>query len=192
MADKEGRTLFLIAVLPDRQVSSEVRMMKERLLDTHGLKAALRSPAHITLVPPFTCTDAQADAVADTLWKSLHLHGTVRFSIDGTGHFEDRVIYLNVIRSEALQALNDAVNDALRHSHAWTLRKEPQPFVPHITLANRDLRPERFGAVWADVRGISYQRTCAVGAIHLLRHDGARWKVWKEIPLGPVTSASAT
>lgn len=192
MADKPARTLFLIALLPDRQVSSEVRMIKERLLETYGLKAALRSPAHITLVPPFTCTDSQADEVADTLWKSLRTSTAVRFNIDGTDHFDDRVIHLNVVGHEEVDKIQSSVHETLKAHHAWTLRKEEPPFAPHITLANRDLRPEQFAAVWAGLRGINYQRRCSVPALHILRHDGKRWRVFKEIPLGATTASSAS
>ena len=189
---KNSRTLFLIALMPDREVSNEVRMLKERLMDEFGLKAALRSPAHITLVPPFTCTDEQAEKVVDTLWKALREEAAITFGLNGTDHFDDRVIYLPVTEPADVQKIHVAVNEALRAHHSWALRTEETPFTPHITLANRDLKPEQFNEVWAKLRGIAYQRHCAVRNIHLLRHDGARWKVWKEVPLGPVTASGAT
>jgi len=167
-------------------------MMKERLLETHGLKAALRSPAHITLVPPFTCTDAQADEVCDTLWKAMRNESSARFSIDGTDHFDNRVIHLKVTEFEGIKKIHGIVNETLKTHYAWTLRKEEPPFTPHITLANRDLKPEQFIAVWAELRGITYKRRCSVPALHMLRHDGKRWRVYKEVPMGGAIASSAS
>ncbi len=61
------KSLYFIAVLPPEPILTEIRQMKLDVRDRFGSARALRSPAHITLVPPFHADDSSLEQVHEVL-----------------------------------------------------------------------------------------------------------------------------
>jgi 2'-5' RNA ligase len=50
-----------------------------------------------------------------------------------------------------------------------------KPFHPHITLAFRDLKKDKFEIAWQEFKGKKYTEKFDVNGITLLKHDGKVW-----------------
>ena len=46
-------SLFFIAIMPNKELEEEVYAFKKYMASHFGAQHALKSPAHITLIPPF-------------------------------------------------------------------------------------------------------------------------------------------
>ncbi len=57
------------------------------------------------------------------------------------------------------------------------------PFNPHVTLAFRDLRKEKFYEAWKEFQHREFKKAFETRALTLLRHTGMEWMRCKEIPL---------
>lgn len=58
------------------------------------------------------------------------------------------------------------------------------PFTPHVTVGFRDLTPAAFHQAWAEFEHRSFSADFEVPTLTLLRHDGQKWQIFSELPLG--------
>ena len=179
-----AKTLYLVALLPSRETQARVRDLQQLLADDFGVVAALRSPPHITLVPPFAATDLDVGQIKDKLWKNLRNQALISFSTNGFGHFDDRVIFVRPTACEAVESLQKHVSALFQTELPWLKAKVDGPFNPHITLAYRDMTAEQFPAIWGKLGQGSFTSEERVSSVFILRHDGHRWRVFAEVPFG--------
>ncbi|MFQ5448773.1 MAG: 2'-5' RNA ligase family protein, partial [Saprospiraceae bacterium] len=85
--------LFFIALLPDEEIRREYTPYKNDCARKFGTSHALKSPPHITLVPPFRWREEQLEALKDTL--DLFALGQEPFEVQlrHFNCFKPRVIY---------------------------------------------------------------------------------------------------
>ncbi len=60
---------YFIAIVIPGPLFGETEAVKQELFEAHGLKGALRSPAHITLHRPFEWKEEKEAALVETLKK---------------------------------------------------------------------------------------------------------------------------
>lgn len=172
---------YFIATLPPEPVLSEIKAFKTDLLQSYKARIALRSPAHITLFPPFEREESFEPELIKKLrdFASSQVHFTLK--LDGFGCFYPRVIFVKPLPSDDLNKLKTSLLSCLREAlHLTHERFEHQSFHPHLTIANRDLRGEDYDLAWQDFQGRIYQREFSVTSISLLKHDGQRWQSLKD------------
>jgi 2'-5' RNA ligase len=175
---------FFIALLPPSTVQTEVTQIKEYFRDHHGSGAALRSPPHITLFPPFRWADAAITPLSTTLTHFAQSQTPPTIELSGFGAFPLRVIYIHVEKTPSLMALQASLVTHLRASLGLQspARSRHRAFTPHLTVAFRDLKPAAFRRSWPDFQARPFAATFTVPNLTLLRHDGQRWQVHQPFP----------
>jgi 2'-5' RNA ligase len=135
----EGFSLFYIAINCPQDVEEKVHGYKEYLQKAYGCRAASKSPAHITLVPPFRAEDELAKDLADFVHTYNAGLVPVEIRMEGYGNFGDRVLFLDVEPSAPLTALEkDVMTEFTTHFPSIIFGMKPE-FNPHVTLATRDI-----------------------------------------------------
>ncbi|HAA20204.1 MAG TPA: 2'-5' RNA ligase, partial [Cytophagales bacterium] len=102
-------------------------------------------------------------------------------TIDGFAAFPPRVIYLDTPLTEPLSVLQKSLARTLRQSfgiHNDTHKNNG--FVPHLTVAFRDLKKEAFLTAWEEVKDREVNLAWEQTTLSLLKHDGQRWQVLKD------------
>src|SRR3954471_7813802 len=92
-----SKKYFIAIVIPD-PIFTEIEAVKDRLFRDHGLKGALRSPAHITLHRPFDWKTEKEELLLSRL-EQFSFDEKFNIEIDGFDVFEPRVIFANVLRN---------------------------------------------------------------------------------------------
>ncbi len=183
LIDAPQQRLFL-ALLPPADLQEQVTAIKQQFAEQFASRAALRSPPHITLVPPFEWPTAELPALTGSLEAFAKEQAPVAVELCGFGAFPPRVIYIHVEPSPELQQLQAKAQQhmsLLLNLQATTAPS--RPFVPHITVAFRDLRPAQFRAAWPQFKTRLFQGSFLASALTLLLHDGKRWQVFAEFSL---------
>lgn len=109
---------------------------------------------------------------------------SVTVTLEGFAAFPPRVIYINVLKTQKLLALQA---DLMAHLETQLGIVDPvsqtRPFAPHLTVAFKDLTKQNFRAAWPEFqhRQLSFEFTAS--CLTLLLHDGKRWNVSAEFPL---------
>lgn len=182
---------FFVALLPPQPVQDAITAIKQEIEQRFGSRAALRSPPHITLQPPFDWSLERLDELQHHLHRFAHHQRPVPIVLEGFNAFPPRVIYIDVHQTAALMAVQPALvahletHCGLRQGYrADDHRRTPRPFTPHVTVGFRDLTPAAFHQAWAEFEHRPFSADFEVPTLTLLRHDGQVWQIFSELPLG--------
>ena len=170
-------SLFFVAIIPPKKLCDEITQHKLKFSKNFESSHALKSPPHITLVPPFRFSALEEHKIEDDLIEVSKKCSSFVLSIRGFGAFAPRVIYLNIERSTPLHRMQSKVMSFFPfvRSHA--------SYVPHLTIATRDLSKSMFHRAWGVYKNESFERDFKVNELSLLKHNGKTWEVFKTYPI---------
>ena len=87
-------------------------------------------------------------------------------------------MYLNPIMNTALYSLQKEVIRSFRIAYpALKIPDIELRFKPHITIAYRDLLPDKFPEAWNVYKAKEFRAVFDVSSFHLLQHDGKMWNI---------------
>lgn len=180
---KDAESLYFIAIVPPEPVLCEILEFKNHMAKTYGAKAALRSPAHITLHMPFKWKETKEDFLIKSLIFFSSSQHSFELTLQGFGCFKPRVIFINSKENDLLNSLQLRLRTlAKKELNLFNSNYRSHPFHPHITIAFRDLKKELFIPAWEEFKSKIYQVSFMVNAICLLKHNGKRWDICHRIP----------
>jgi 2'-5' RNA ligase len=172
------RKRFFIALLPPEDVRLKANEIKGVMRDRYASKAAFRSPPHITLLAPFEWPIADLPRLANTLQQFAAGQSPVSMTLDGFDAFAPHVIYINVVKSSSLMAIQPALLTYLEEQLGLVSERDrKRAFVPHLTVAFRDLKPAMFRQAWSVFQHQELHFDFTVGQLSLLIYDGKLWTV---------------
>jgi 2'-5' RNA ligase len=170
-------SMYFIALVAPNEINEEVLKWKQLMKDRFGTVVALRSPAHITLVPPFWM-DQPLEKPLQTIISNFSLQeNSFNITLKDFGAFKPRVIYVGVPENKSLQLLHDRLLQLLISLNTFPIEKEDRPFHPHVTIATRDLHKKSFREAWEVFKEKKYDAPWLVNSISLLRHNQKNWDV---------------
>jgi len=170
---------FLAVVLPS-PFQEEVMQLKEYVKEHFESKAALRSPAHITLHMPFDWKDSKEELLLQTL-QDFKFGTPVNIELNNFGCFEPRVVYVDVTSNEHLSQLQkELVRHVKQNLGLMNEAENMRGFHPHATIAFRDLNKEKFRQAWAHFKDQTYKASFSTNSFHLLKHSPGKWEAYKE------------
>ncbi len=145
--------MYYIAALIAEPLAAQVLEMKLAIQKQFGFTHALRSPAHLTLIPPFFFDRREElrEAVRAVRVPAFTLNVT------GFGHFQKRVIFLDVKTTLPLIGLYHLAMETVRKLHI-PVKEINRPFHPHVTLAHRDCRADACDRVLSCVQGMPFAK----------------------------------
>ena len=167
--------LHLIALLTPEAINQQVLQWKQYMLNRFQCKAALKSPAHITLIPPFHLAGDQTNVLGELLNSISQQYEPLPIGLKNFAAFAPRVIYINVVADKRLGQLKEQM-ETLLLNRGFPVKKENRPFHPHVTVANRDLKQEDFPEAWQYFKALTYETSFIAASITLLKHNGSIWQ----------------
>jgi 2'-5' RNA ligase len=183
--------LFFIALLPPLEVQDYASQVQQVFAERYHSRAALRSPPHVTLQPPFQWQWSAVEQLTRSLHQFASQQCPVPMRLSGFRAFAPRVIYIHVERTSELLALHQAIQGHLEET--WDIVDpvgKTRPFAPHLTVGFRDLTKPNFKAAWAEFQNQEVEFTVLISQITLLLHNGQRWEIFQEFPLGATLGAT--
>ena len=103
--------LYFIALLPAEPLRGQIYKLKQQFAEQYHSRHALKSPPHVTLVPPFKMSPESAMTFSTSLASFAHSNHVFNVEIEGYGAFAPRVIYLNILKQDALEKLQKKLLD---------------------------------------------------------------------------------
>ncbi|HEU4719684.1 MAG TPA: 2'-5' RNA ligase family protein [Bacteroidia bacterium] len=173
--------LYFVALVPDPVVEQQVHAFKADLSDRFGTKAAMKSPAHITLFSPFRFSGNE-QALFAALQEAANGMSAFPVKLENFDSFPPRVIFVDVHENELLMKLQRKVKTVFLGAVKET-KAAKDDFHPHMTIGNRDWSDGAFDDAWNEYRAKKFSASFTANRITLLRLDGAKWNVISEAPL---------
>lgn len=188
---------FFVALLPPVAVQDEITAIKRDIWQRFGSQGALNSPPHITLQPPFQWPEGQVGELEQVLADFARGRSPVPVQLQNFSAFAPRVIYVDVVHTEALMALQPGL---MAHLEATcgivdAVAKGRPQFMPHATVGFKDLTREAFHAAWAEFKDRPFAAEFVVPQLTLLHHGGSssdrprdrlggqKWQIFSEFLL---------
>lgn len=171
--------LYFLAILPPFNVAMEINEFKQEFVEKYESSRALKSPPHITIIPPFFANqeiEKSIDVKIQGLAKKIN---SFSVSLNNFGHFDEKVIYVGVEKNAHLQKLYKLTLDFISQLNL-ELSANANRFHPHVTVAFRDLAKQNFNKAWAHFSTREYAASFSALGLHLLKHDGVVWQPIRE------------
>ena len=177
----ERENLYFIALIPDERICSEIDVFKTEVADRFEARQALKVMPHITLKTPFKMP-ASSHFNLLQWFRSLHVTvGSFQIELKNFDAFHNKdnpVIYVKPVINTPLYLLQKEIIRSFRIAYPKAgVNNIEKNFKPHITIAYRDLKPEKFSEAWKTYQLRNYATFFEVNNFYLLQHDSKRWNV---------------
>lgn len=147
------------------------------MLEKYNCKVGLKSPSHITLVPPFWLEDdKEQQLISDIDSLSKHLY-TFNISTSNFSAFKPKTIFIAVTSSKQLNEVKKATDEVFKNDSFYNIKIDTRPFHPHITIATRDLFKKHFFEIWPWFAERKFEEEWIAEGISILRHNKKNWDV---------------
>lgn len=168
--------MYFVALVLPKDLDEKILVYKKWMREAYGCKVGLKSPAHITLVPPFWMKEEKESALKQDLNNVAIKSTSFPLATNNFSSFSHRTLFIAVKENAALDALKKTVDEVL-YPMEYGLKKESRPFHPHITIATRDLHKKDFFEVWPRFEGKTFEEEFEAAGLSLLKHNGRTWDV---------------
>lgn len=176
--------LYFIAFIPPAPIYDQALEQKLYFKEKYNSKASLNSPPHITLHMPFRWKEAKEAELSEKIETFVKNFDPIKVCLDNFSSFAPRVIFMNVVKSEALDFFQKSIHKFCKKElNLFNANYKEQPFHPHLTLAFRDLKKPNFKLAWEEFQNKEYKAEFIADKITLLKHTGKIWQVFKEFSL---------
>ena len=169
--------MYFIALVAPEEIDQQVLKWKNLFKERYECSVALKSPAHITIVPPFWMNEE----LENDLINSIHAFSITKTKFEITlqnfAAFQPKVIFVDVVKNKMLNDLYQSFVDFIISQDKFPIKKEDRPFHPHVTLATRDLYKKAFQEAWEIFSKKKYEALWIFNGISLLRHNKKNWDV---------------
>lgn len=131
-----SHNMYFIAILCPPELDKKINRYKLWMKEQFGCSVALKSPAHITLVPPFWL---QVDKEPELI-EVFHLFSSditdLKITLKGFGHFNKKVLFVAVEQNPGLEELKFQTQNYFIRNTGDAIKKDDRPFHPHVTIAS--------------------------------------------------------
>lgn len=166
---------YFIAILLPEPLLAQIESIKHELLKEFNLKGALRSPAHITLHRPFEWEEEKEQKLIEVL-SEFKFSKEFTITLKNFNCFKPRVIYVDVAQEPILNDLYSSLKYfAQEHLHLLNEVNDERGFHPHVTIAFRDLKKNRFEEVWKNFKEREFDAYFDYSGITLLKLE-QKWE----------------
>lgn len=169
--------MYYVAIVCHAEVNEKVLQFKYWMKEKFGCVVALKSPAHITLIPPFWLEETREAALQQAL-QSFSTNGNqLEIRLEGFSHFNKRVLFILVKENLALEEIKKQTEKHFIQQFGEIIKTDDRPFHPHVTIANRDLKPFDFTKAWEHFSKKDFKETFRWVTISLLKLGSDKWNV---------------
>lgn len=183
MSDQQ---LCFIALLPPPTIQEEANTIKEHFATVYESSHAKKSPPHVTLQPPFKWEKDRLSELKATLKTFSSHQRPIPVTLSGFGAFPPRVIYIHVEKTpELLNIQNTLLTHLEQQLGLVDSVAKSRPFVPHMTVAFRDLSKSNFHQAWEVYKDQRFDYQFTVNELTLLLHNGKFWEIGETFTFSP-------
>lgn len=167
---------FLAIVLPPG-LNEKVLVHKHFMHANYRCSVGLRSPAHITIVPPFWMDEANEKLLLDDV-KSISCSITpFLIETNDFSAFKPRTIFIDVKPNRQLEELKQLSDQLFENNSTYNVKIDKRPSHFHITIATRDLHKKVFYEAWEHFANKHFREAWTAKGLSILKHNRIRWDV---------------
>lgn len=177
------QTRFFVALLPPAEIQAYANKVIQDLTQRYRTRTS-QSPPHITLQPPFLLHQERLADLSTSLQNFADEQPAVPVFLSNFAAFAPRVLYLNVVKTPELLALQAALSKHLMiDSMVDASQQERRPYVPHLTVASRQMTRQIFQQAWLELQAQTVDFQFIADRLTLLIYIHQKWQIQAEFHL---------
>jgi len=169
--------MYFMALVAPKEINEDILKWKQFMKEQFGCVVALRSPAHITLIPPFWMDNSLENKLQDEISNFSQKQISFEITLKNFAAFKPRVIYVGVDPNSSLNILQEDFLQFLLTAKLFPGEMDKRAYHPHVTIATRDLHKKMFLEAWQVFKEKKYKASWMANGISLLRHNQKNWDV---------------
>lgn len=170
-----------IGVLPPDEIAATLEDRRRYMREKYGCYSGQQTPLHITLVPPFHLPEefSLRDLAESIISEIQPYSDELRFSavIENFDAFGDRTIFAKIIQDERWTKLRNKVLESVLNFIPNCTKKDRRPFLPHITIANRDIPSGVSKDVLEVFNESDFTESFEVDNVTIFERKNYRWEI---------------
>ena len=175
------KQLYFIALLPPADLREEIHEIRMECSGKFGVYKALRPPVHITLYPPFRFEESYEKKLVQVIRQRTRDLASFPQVIENFGHFRKEVVFIKALTSPGLIKLQQTITGVFQTKGPD--RFQSSEYHPHLTVAYRDVSPEKFKQIWAEYKDRQFSASFRAEGFSLLKHDKTSWNIIADFSL---------
>jgi len=172
-----GMNMYFVALVAPDEINQKILKWKLWMKEKFGCEVALRSPAHITLLPPFWMKPELENEFIDSINSFSDKQQGFDIQLRNFNSFKPKVIFVDIVKDVTLDNIHKNLQYHLLSTEKFPVKKDERPFHPHITIATRDLYKRAFYEAMDYFKTKEYEASWRTEGISLLRHNKKNWDV---------------
>ena len=169
--------MYFIALVLPPHLNEKVLKYKNMMLEKYNCKVGLKSPAHITLVPPFWMAEEKEEQLINDISSLSNELSSFHIATNNFSVFKPRTIFIAPEANDELNKAKKEIDDFFKNNSFYNIKIDSRPFHPHITIATRDLYKKSFYEIWPWFAERKFIEKWTAEGISLLRHNKKNWDV---------------
>jgi 2'-5' RNA ligase len=167
--------MYFIAIVLPEELNKKVQKWKEFMHENYGCSVGLRSPAHITFIPPFWMDEEKEQQLIKDVDVVSSPVQPFTITINNFSAFKPRTIFVDVVVDEELRSVKNIIDSFF--SAGYKIKIDSRPFHPHITIATRELHKKDFHEAWPLFETKKLKAEWKAKGLSILRHSRTNWDV---------------
>ena len=169
--------MYFMAIILPEELNKRVLEYKHYMLNQYNCKVGLKSPAHITMIPPYWMDRDQEKQLLSQLDAACSRISPFPVQTMNFSAFKPRTIFIDVDIDERLNASKKIIDQFFLDNKAYGAKIDTRPFHPHITIATRDLYKKAFTEAWLYFESKEFNTSFLVSGLAILRHNKVKWEI---------------
>jgi 2'-5' RNA ligase len=169
--------MYLIAIVLPQPLNERILSYKNFMLERFDCKVGLKSPAHITIIPPFWMEDEKEIQLFNDIDNLSSGIASFQIATNDFSAFKPRTIFIDVKPNKQLNSVKQSTDKFFKQRPEYKAKIENRPFHPHITIATRDLHKKAFYEAWPLFQNKNFEEEWTAKGMAVLRHNGRNWDV---------------
>ncbi|MBI1222585.1 MAG: hypothetical protein GC180_08280 [Bacteroidetes bacterium] len=170
-----SESLYFFALLPDEPFSSRILQVQEELKAKFGLQYAMRLMPHISIQSPFECKVANDKEMEKIIREISNVLQPLNLEAKGPGFFTQPVIYITIADNPVLMDMQNKISEVLVCSRCMNAAQRNNAYIPHLSLAHRDLEPKRFEEVWNFLSTKDLHGEFSISRLQIFKYTDGSW-----------------
>ncbi len=168
--------MYFVAVVLPPDLNEKVFIWKQYMFQQYKCAVGLKSPAHITIIPPFWMhPDKEDEFISEVDLLSAQIQ-PFPIATNNFSAFKPRTLFIDVKENHDLINLKSKASNFFAGKE-YKIKLENRPFYPHITIATRDLYKKDFYEAWPLFENKEFGEEWQAEGLSILRHNKKNWDV---------------
>ena len=169
---------YVIVSLVKGEAGNFNNNLRKELYNKFKAKSS-KLPAHFTIKAPFDY-DGNIKELEESIEKVCNSEKSASYIIDGYNHFDDRVIYMDVIMSNEGKLIHDKLIEKMdKLPYVEFTKTDGKNKIFHVTLSSKRIQGI-YHTLWEYITKIPCSFKCKFDNVCIYKWEDNTWKLYKE------------